>query len=162
MRVCPTCGAQTTERLCPEDGTPTLDEAAFDTDPLLGRVFDDRYEILERLGQGGMGCVYRARQIAMDRVIAVKVLNPEFSRDREAAKDSGGGSALRGALGSAPCQAGLLARPRNFDDFREGFPVELRGQQAAQGFFSIRLLFHAIDEPAEQRQESLGVCGLDQ
>lgn len=43
-------------------------------DPLVGRVLADRFEILSRIGEGGTGVVYRAKQITVDRVVAIKVL----------------------------------------------------------------------------------------
>lgn len=46
----------------------------FSAADLLGSVVDDRFEVIEKLGEGGMGAVYKARQISMDRQVALKIL----------------------------------------------------------------------------------------
>jgi tRNA A-37 threonylcarbamoyl transferase component Bud32 len=50
-------------------------------DPLVGRVIDDRYEVLARIGEGGMGVVYQARQTSIDRMVAIKMLNQQMAQD---------------------------------------------------------------------------------
>jgi eukaryotic-like serine/threonine-protein kinase len=52
-----------------------------DTPPAGPTVFNDRYELHRKLAQGGMANVYLARDLLLDRPVAVKVLFPEHARD---------------------------------------------------------------------------------
>jgi serine/threonine protein kinase len=55
----------------------------------VGDVVDGRYRICRRLGRGGMGTVYEAQQIKLQRQVALKVLRPEFASREMAAKRFG-------------------------------------------------------------------------
>ncbi len=50
-------------------------------EPLIGRIFDGKYRLDERLGGGGMGTVYRATHLLIDRAVAIKVLDTRFRDD---------------------------------------------------------------------------------
>ncbi len=48
---------------------------------LVGVLLDNRYQILEQIGGGGLGAVYSARRVELDRIVAVKVLHEELVRE---------------------------------------------------------------------------------
>ena len=53
---------------------------------MIGKVLGDRYEIIERIGGGGMALVYKAKCRLLNRFVAVKILRPEFIEDEEFVK----------------------------------------------------------------------------
>lgn len=55
-------------------------------DPLVGHVFGDRYELVEKLARGGMATVYRALDTRLDRVVAVKVMHEGLGDDLDFAR----------------------------------------------------------------------------
>ena len=52
-----------------------------DSDPMIGRTIEGRYQIVELIGRGGMGVVYRATELALDRPVALKLIAPELAGD---------------------------------------------------------------------------------
>ncbi len=85
--VCSTCG-KTLEgepNFCPACGadmrglTPTSDTLSG---PFAGKVIDGRYRILEKIGEGGMGSVFKVEHVRMEKILALKVLRPDVARDK--------------------------------------------------------------------------------
>jgi serine/threonine-protein kinase len=58
---------------------PTTSEKGFER--RLRRAFGDDYELLEEIGAGGFGRVYRVRDLGLEREVAIKVLHPQLTAD---------------------------------------------------------------------------------
>src|SRR4051812_8584309 len=84
LKVCPQCGTEyeTAARFCPADGTALRPKGS---DSLVGCVLADRYHILKRIGEGGMGRVYLGEHVKMNRQCAIKVMSPALVNDAESA-----------------------------------------------------------------------------
>lgn len=80
MMECPRCGRceESTVAICPSDGSTMKSVAA------VPRTVDNKYRLDQLLGRGGMGAVYRARDMRLDRLVAVKVVRAELLGDVEA------------------------------------------------------------------------------
>ena len=83
-KICPQCGAEyeLDQRFCPKDGTTLRLQNA--TGDLVGAIIADRYHVLGKLGEGGMGQVYLAEHVKMGRRSALKVMNPALVKDADA------------------------------------------------------------------------------
>jgi len=107
-RRCPRCGTVygDTARFCPRDGsllvevqaklaatppppggtgvrTPPTPARALDrAASLSGQLLDTRYQVLKKLGEGGMSYVYLAKEVATASQVAIKVLSPKLATDK--------------------------------------------------------------------------------
>jgi eukaryotic-like serine/threonine-protein kinase len=86
--LCPKCRTHwphnQAPEVCPKDGAVLVKERELvdaEADPMVGRTLEGRYTILARLGAGSMGTVYRAKQHAMGREVAIKILRGDRAAD---------------------------------------------------------------------------------
>ncbi len=83
-QACPACNSHYEGGVvfCPKDGTRLV--AAGASSSLVGQVLGDRYRVTRKLGEGGMGEVYEAAHVYIDKKFALKLLRPEITTNPEA------------------------------------------------------------------------------
>jgi serine/threonine protein kinase len=100
QRRCTKCGSlyEGDARFCPKDGSPLVDVAVAGTSgttirkayrppaperfTLTSQRIDNRYEVVRRLGEGGMSYVYEAKDLTRGETVAIKILSPKLSADK--------------------------------------------------------------------------------
>jgi hypothetical protein len=81
-KICVACSKEYVGEMtvCPADGTTLTPLKETD---LVGTVLGDRYEILELIGDGAMGQVYKAKHRLLKRIVAVKMMHPNLVSGRQ-------------------------------------------------------------------------------
>ena len=81
MKYCPLCGKNYGDEteFCDVDGA--ILRISGKKDPYLGNVIKGRYQVLSKLGEGGMGTVYLAEQVSVGRKVAIKFLLGNYASD---------------------------------------------------------------------------------
>ncbi len=87
-KICPACKNEYEggEVFCPNDGARLVTASQWEApapgereDPLVGTILNERYAINRLIGEGGMGLVYEAMHVAIEKRVALKVLRDDFS-----------------------------------------------------------------------------------
>jgi serine/threonine-protein kinase len=83
MKPCTKCGQENGEDalFCPRCGNSLKGAGA---DPLIGTVVADRYVLVEKIGEGRSGVIYRGEHVTLRRKVAVKILHRQLSEDEAA------------------------------------------------------------------------------
>ena len=87
MQECPSCHkpVEAGHTFCPACGERVLRAPDPRADPMLGRTLPGGFVVIDLVGVGGMGRVYRAEQTTLGRTVAVKVIHPHLVGEETAA-----------------------------------------------------------------------------
>lgn len=85
IKICPECRLELVgeNAVCACDASlPARLKSGPAKDPFIGTILNNTYQIQEVVGKGGMGAVYRARDILMERTVAIKMLHAHLVQDQ--------------------------------------------------------------------------------
>ncbi len=79
--ICPSCNTEAGDvsRFCPSCGATIV--RALEADDFIGKIVARKYRVEQMLGEGGMGKVYKANQVALDKPVVLKVLRQSLLSD---------------------------------------------------------------------------------
>jgi serine/threonine-protein kinase len=88
LTACPNCRKESPEgsRFCPFCGTKLLEAAKARRDPLLNLTVDGKYQVMERIGSGAMGSIYKAEHLTLSKTVVLKVLHKHLVREDQHVK----------------------------------------------------------------------------
>lgn len=86
-KICPVCSTpyHAAATFCQLDGS-ALVEQQLALDPLVGTRLLEQFDVLEAIGSGGMGTVYRAHQASLQRDVAIKILHRDLAKNADAVR----------------------------------------------------------------------------
>jgi serine/threonine protein kinase len=156
FNYCVSCGAE----LGPQS-------AALVGDALLGTTLPGGYRITQLVGVGGMGRVYRAEQVALDRTVAVKVVHPQLAGDELAAARFLNEARAASRL-SHPNSVAIFDFGRTADGYAYIVMEYLRGQDlgrvaVTEGPLALRRVVHILQQTLAALGEAhaLGIVHRD-
>ena len=148
-RFCARCGAGFEIRI-------DEDRSAYTTPVAPGTIFEGKYQVLEEIGRGGMGVVYRGHDLSLGRMVAIKVLPEQFNTDDEVIARFKKEARAMAALDHAnivPVYA--IGQQRNYHYFVMKF---LDGRTVAETLDELRALPEGRFAPADVRRVVVEVC----
>src|SRR5688500_2535831 len=86
MKACPACNTRYDDNTtyCHKDGNAVVPDILAANEPMIGQLIGERYKVIKKIGEGGMGEVYVAEHIHIEKRVALKLLRGEVLSNQEA------------------------------------------------------------------------------